>query len=86
MKTHEKGHSGALALGAWFAVLEAADSALHNAQGPLRELELPKYPGSGGGSCGCHNLVTILRRITEAQVAIRGLEQQLRAYVHFNSP
>ena len=81
-KSHEKGRTASVGSDAWFAVLDAADSALHNLQYPLREMELPEYPA--GGTCGCHNLGIILRGITNAQMAIRDLEKQLREYQHLS--
>ena len=66
----------------WFDVLDAAGSALHNIQYPLRELELPPYPA--GGTCGCANLGKALSHIVAAQEAIRDLEKQLGEWCAMN--
>ena len=66
----------------WFDVISAADSALHHLQYPLREMQLPGYPA--GGTCGNYNLDLALEKITQAQVALRALRDQLEVWQAMN--
>ena len=81
--TNESGTVPGVGSSDWFDVLAAAGNALHNAQYPLRAMELPPYPA--GGTCGCHNLGIALSHIVKAQEAIRDLEKQLGEWCAMNN-
>lgn len=80
--THDSGTAPGVGSSDWFDVLDVAGNALHNAQYPLRAMELPPYPA--GGTCGIHNLSTALESIVKAQDALRALRDQLSHWTAMN--